>query len=81
MDKGINLERVVFLDENRSNPLCHVCKKELSGFLITEEELISYFSPKNLGWLFKKKYILQTKRYAPKLIVYLCRKCSKAKEK
>ena len=79
MDKGIKLERVVFLDENRSNPLCYACEQELSGFLITEKQIYDYFSQENIDYLTKNNYILLTEKYDPKLIIYLCRNCSEAK--
>jgi len=74
------LQRLVFLDENQFNPSCHVCNKELSGFLISEEELSEHFSPVDIGWFVQKKLIQQSKNYAPKLIIFLCRTCCKERK-
>ncbi len=76
----VNLQRLVFLNENTKNPDCHVCNQELSGFLITEDELFKEFSPEDIGFLLQKKYLEQSKEYQPKLIIFLCRKCCKGKE-
>ncbi len=80
MVKWLNLQRLVFLNENISNPICDCCKNELSGFLISDEELINSFSPEDIGFLLQKKYLEQSKEYAPKLIIFLCRTCCKRKE-
>lgn len=77
MDKELNLQRLLFLDENKSNPPCHNCNKELSGFLISQEELVGFFDPKDIGWLVQKNLIQKTNKYKPKLIIYLCRYCIK----
>ena len=81
MPKEMILQRLVFLDENTLNPSCYKCDKELSGFLISEKELIEFFSPVDIGWLIQKKLIQQSKRYSPKLIIYLCRHCCKGEKK
>ena len=77
MPKELNLQRLVFLYENRLNPSCHKCKKELSGFLISQKELVEFFSPIDIGWLVQKKLIQRSENYKPKLIIYLCRYCIK----
>ena len=81
MNKELNLHRVLILDENKINPMCHVCSKETTAFLISQEELINYFSPEDIGYLTQKNYIRQSKDYKPKLILFLCRICCKEKEK
>lgn len=77
MKPPLRLQKLVFLDENKLNPNCHKCKKELSGFLITQKQLVDYFSPVDIGWLVQKKLIKKSANYAPKLIVFLCRHCCK----
>jgi len=75
--KELRLQKLVFLDENVLNPDCHVCCKEMGGFLISEEELLENFSPIDLGWLLQKNLIQKSKQYKPKLIIYLCKDCCK----
>jgi len=74
MTKELHLQKLIFLDENILNPNCDRCGAELSGFLITEEELLK-FSPVDLCWLLQKNYIQKSKQYSPKLIIFLCKKC------
>ena len=80
MKEPLRLQRLVFLNENILNPDCHACGKELSGFLITQEQLAEYFSPADIGWLVQKKLLLQSKKYQPKLVVFLCKHCCKEKK-
>lgn len=80
MAKELKLQRLVFLDENVLNPFCPVCNKELSGFLITEKELLSNFSDVDLGWLLQNKLIKQSRKYNPKLVIFLCRHCCKGEK-
>jgi len=75
--KELRLRKLVFLDENILNPLCHLCGKEMGGFLISEEDLLENFSPVDLGWLLQKHLIERTKEYEPQLIIYLCKDCCK----
>lgn len=80
MNKDIVLQRLVFLDENVLNPLCHHCHNELSAFLITEEQLIQNFSEIDLGYLLQKKLIQKSKTYSPQLIIFLCKTCCKGEK-
>jgi len=77
MPKELRLQRLVFLDENILNPFCPIHDKELSGYLITQEQLVDFFSQADLGYLFQNELIKQSRRYAPKLVIFLCRECGK----
>ena len=78
--KQLKLQKLVFLDENKFNPFCHKCDKELGGYLISKEELIDFFSPEDIGWLIQMKQLKQSQNYAPKLIIYLCKTCAKGEK-
>lgn len=80
MRDELNLQRLIFLNENQLNPLCHNCKKELSAFLISQKELVEFFKPIDIGWLLQNKLIQQSQQYLPKLIIFLCRYCIKKEE-
>lgn len=81
MDKALTLQKLVFLDENKLNPFCHVCNKELSGFLISQKKLVDFFSPSDIGWLVSQNLIRPSERYKPQLIIFLCKYCSEEERK
>ena len=80
MKNELHLQRLLILDENILNPLCHVCDKELSAFLISQQKLINSFTPEDIGFLTQKKLLRQSKNYKPNLIIFLCRMCCQGKE-
>lgn len=76
MPKPLKLRKVLFLDENKFNPLCNKCKKETGGYLITQKELVGFFSPEDIGFLIQSKYLRRSVNYKPKLIIFLCKTCT-----
>jgi len=72
--KSIHVNKVFNLDENFKFPICHVCKKELSPFSITREELDS------LDWetnemLVDMNLIKLNEIGKNKHLIYLCKHC------
>ena len=81
MKKELVLQKLVFIDENQLNPSCETCGKELGGYLISQEDLIEFFSPIDIGYLAQKHLIQRSQNYEPQLIIFLCKSCLKGERK
>jgi len=74
--KFIHVNKVFNLNENFKFPSCHVCRKELTPFSITREEL------DKLDWntnemLFESGLIKLNEIGKDKHLIYLCKHCLK----
>lgn len=75
LDK-ISVKKVFYLDENIKYPICNYCKKELSPFSITSNEL-KKIRPEHLELLLKS-YLLQLNRINIDVhLLFLCKNCLK----
>ena len=76
-NKQIIMRELCCLDENTIFPECHVCERELSPFLIDQEEL-SLLNRETYN-LIKKAGLLQGQTKDGKIIILICTKCVKGK--
>ena len=71
----LNVTKVCVTDENMIFPICHLCKKELSAFSVTDKETFTNLPPESFILLVERKNLITDYFAKGKHLIFLCKHC------